>query len=157
MGKKRIFEIAKELGVKTTEITELLAKHNITKSNFSGVDDADMAIISGAFKKSGAKPALKPAARSKTATATVKAKAEPVQEKAKPAAVKPKAEPTEKKKRRSLIVKPVIMTVETKDGKTMIRRPVAAENLVKTPPAPPQKTQALPHGIFLTIAIVMRI
>ena len=29
MGKKRIFEIAKELGVKTTEITELLAKHNI--------------------------------------------------------------------------------------------------------------------------------
>lgn len=148
MGKKRIFEIAKELGVKTTQITELLAKHNITKSNFSGVDDADMAIISGAFKKSGAKPALKPAARPKAATATVKAKAEPVQEKAKPAAVKPKAEPTEKKKRRSLIVKPVIMTVETKDGKTMIRRPVAAENLVKTPPAPPQKNAGAPARNF---------
>lgn len=142
MGKKRIFEIAKELGVKSTEITELLAKHNITKTNFSGVDDADMTIISGAFKKSGGKSASKPATRSKAATGAAKAKTEPVQEKGKPAVVKPKTELTEKKERPSLIVKPVIMTVETKDGKTMIRRPVAAETLVKTPPAPSQKNES---------------
>ena len=34
MAKKRIFEVARELGVHTSEILELLAKHNINKSNF---------------------------------------------------------------------------------------------------------------------------
>ena len=34
MGKKRIFEIAKEYGVKSPEIIELLSKHNINKTNF---------------------------------------------------------------------------------------------------------------------------
>ena len=34
MGKKRIFEIAKEYGVKSPEVIELLAKHNIRKTNF---------------------------------------------------------------------------------------------------------------------------
>ena len=33
MAKKRIFEVARELGVPTQEILELLAKHNINKSN----------------------------------------------------------------------------------------------------------------------------
>ena len=45
MGKKRIFEIAKEYGVKSPEIIELLAKHNITKTNFSSVEESDVAII----------------------------------------------------------------------------------------------------------------
>ena len=45
MGKKRIFEIAKEYGVKSPEVIELLAKHNISKTNFSSVDDSEAAII----------------------------------------------------------------------------------------------------------------
>lgn len=45
MGKKRIFEIAKEYGVKSPEVIELLAKHNISKTNFSSVDDSEAAKI----------------------------------------------------------------------------------------------------------------
>ena len=48
MGKKRIFEIAKDYGVKSTEIIKLLASHNISKTNFSNADDSDIAIISAA-------------------------------------------------------------------------------------------------------------
>ena len=48
MGKKRIFEIAKEYGVKSPEVIELLAKHNISKTNFSSVDDSEAAIIHAA-------------------------------------------------------------------------------------------------------------
>ena len=51
MGKKRIFEIAKEYGVKSPEVIELLAKHNISKTNFSSVDDSEAAIIHAAFAK----------------------------------------------------------------------------------------------------------
>ena len=32
MAKKRIFEVAKELGVKTNEILDILAKNNMQKS-----------------------------------------------------------------------------------------------------------------------------
>ena len=55
MGKKRIFEIAKEYGVKSPEIIELLAKHNITKTNFSSVEESDVAIIHAAFSKKAVK------------------------------------------------------------------------------------------------------
>ena len=112
MGKKRIFEIAKEYGVKSPEIIELLAKHNISKTNFSSVDDSEAAIIHAALSK---KQALqKPQKPQTQATVNV--------EKAKPAVasapVKPRPEKTE---RPSMIVKPVIMTVETNaEGKSTI-------------------------------------
>ena len=112
MGKKRIFEIAKEYGVKSPEVIELLAKHNISKTNFSSVDDSEAAIIEAAFaKKQAALKSQKP--QPQTAASP---------EKAKPAVtpVPPKAKP-EKTERPSMIVKPVIMTVETNaDGKSTI-------------------------------------
>ena len=62
--KKRIFEVAKELGVPSMEILDLLAKHNIKKFNVSGIDDNDMAIINSRYHGGAAKPepAAKPAA-----------------------------------------------------------------------------------------------
>ena len=57
MGKKRIFEIAKEYGVRSPEVIELLAKHNIIKTNFSSVDDSEAAIIRAAFAKKQSVPA----------------------------------------------------------------------------------------------------
>ena len=53
MGKKRIFEIAKEYGVKSPEVIELLAKHNISKTNFSSVDDSEAAIIHAKTTRTG--------------------------------------------------------------------------------------------------------
>ena len=112
MGKKRIFEIAKEYGVKSPEIIELLAKHSISKTNFSSVDDSEAAIIHAAFAKKQAVPRPE---KPQTQTA-------PHVEKAKPAVTPapPKAKP-EKTERPSMIVKPVIMTVETNaEGKSTI-------------------------------------
>ena len=122
MGKKRIFELAKDYGVKSTEIIEALAKHNITnKTNFSGVDDNDIAIISATFRK---KPAESKPAKPQPA-------AQPEKPKPAPAPAKPK---TEKPERPSMIVKPVIMTVETNaEGKSTITHNALQNN--KTAPA----------------------
>ena len=51
MGNKRIYEVAKELGKTSNEIIDVLKKHNIEKTNFSGVDAKDMDIVKKAFAK----------------------------------------------------------------------------------------------------------
>ncbi|MBR4908212.1 MAG: translation initiation factor IF-2 [Acidaminococcaceae bacterium] len=117
MGKKRIFEIAKEYGVKSPEIIELLAKHNISKTNFSSVDDSEAAIISAAFSKKGVNQG-KPQPAPKPEKPQMAGKPEKPQPAATPASVKPRPEKAE---RPSMIVKPVIMTVETNaEGKSTI-------------------------------------
>ena len=117
MGKKRIFEIAKEYGVKSPEIIELLAKHNISKTNFSSVEENEAAIISAAFSKKEIKPE-----KQQTAPKPEKPQTTGKTEKAKPAVTTSPAKPKpEKAERPSMIVKPVIMTVETNaDGKSTI-------------------------------------
>ena len=113
MGKKRIFEIAKEYGVKSPEVIELLAKHNISKTNFSSVDDSEAAIIHAAFAKKQSAPAKPQKPEPQTA-----GNAEKVKPSVTPAPPKTKPEKTE---RPSMIVKPVIMTVETNaEGKSTI-------------------------------------
>ncbi len=57
MAKKRIFEVAKELGVKTNEILDILAKNNMQKSNLNVADDAVMAVVNKHFHKTA--PAAK--------------------------------------------------------------------------------------------------
>ena len=132
MGKKRIFEIAKEYGVKSPEIIELLAKHNISKTNFSSVDDSEAAIIHAVLGKKQAVP--KP--EKSPMQAAVNA------EKPKSAAtpVPPKTKP-EKTERPSMIVKPVIMTVETNaEGKsTITHNALQKDKVVK--PAPTESRQ----------------
>ncbi|MCD8198596.1 MAG: translation initiation factor IF-2 [Phascolarctobacterium sp.] len=49
MSKKRIYEIAKELGKSSRELLELLKKNNIVKTNFSAVDDNDLSIINKTY------------------------------------------------------------------------------------------------------------
>ena len=117
MGKKRIFEIAKEYGVKSPEIIELLAKHNITKTNFSSVEESDVAIIHAAFSKKAVKQEQPQAVHK-----TEKPQASGNAEKVKPAATSSPAKPRpEKTERPSMIVKPIIMTVETNaEGKSTI-------------------------------------
>ena len=125
MGKKRIFEIAKEYGVKSPEVIELLAKHSISKTNFSSVNDSEAAIIHAAFAKRQAVP--KPEKPQPQTASNV--------EKAKPAVTpaSPKTKP-EKAERPSMIVKPVIMTVETNaEGKsTITHNALQKEKVVKT-------------------------
>ena len=132
MGKKRIFELAKEYGVKSTEIIEVLAKHNINKTNFSGVDDNDVLIINNAFKKKQTE--TKPAGKQQPAAPA---------EKAKPAvttAAKPKAE---KQERPSMIVKPVIMTVETNaEGKSTITHNALRSDKINKPDVAEKKPLA---------------
>ena len=146
MGKKRIFEVAKEYGVKSPEIIELLAKHNISKTNFSSVEDSEAAIIRAAFEKKQAVPKPdkpqpapkpeKPQAASKPEKPQAAGNAEKAQPAVTAAPAKPKPEKTE---RPSMIVKPVIMTVETTaNGKSTIThnalqrdttvKPATAEN-----------------------------
>ena len=122
MGKKRIFEIAKEYGVKSPEIIELLAKHNISKTNFSSVDDSEAAIIHAALAK-------KQAVQKPQTQATVNVeKAKPA---VTPAPVKPRPEKTE---RPSMIVKPVIMTVETNaEGKSTITHNALQKDKIAKP------------------------
>ena len=131
MGKKRIFEIAKEYGVKSPEVIELLAKHNISKTNFSSVDDSEAAIIHAAFAKKQPAPVKPQKSMPQTA-----GNAEKVRPAVTPAQPKAKMEKTE---RPSMIVKPVIMTVETNaEGKSTIThnalqkdktaKPLPAEN-----------------------------
>ena len=122
MGKKRIFEIAKEYGVKSPEIIELLAKHNISKTNFSSVDDSEAAIIHAALAKK--QDVQKPQTQ---ATVNVE-KAKPA---VTPAPVKPRPEKTE---RPSMIVKPVIMTVETNaEGKSTITHNALQKDKIAKP------------------------
>ena len=135
MGKKRIFEIAKEYGVKSPEIIELLAKHNINKTNFSSVEESDVAIIHAAFSKKAVKQEQPQAVHK-----TEKPQASGSAEKVKPAATSSPAKPRpEKTERPSMIVKPIIMTVETNaEGKSTIThnalqrdkavKPVSTEN-----------------------------
>lgn len=59
MGKKRIYEVAKEYGKSTNEVLDLLKHHNIEKTNFSAVDDNDLVIIDKAYNKKAAAPAKK--------------------------------------------------------------------------------------------------
>ena len=124
MGKKRIFEIAKDYGVKSPEVIELLAKHNISKTNFSSVDDSEAAIIHAAFAKKQPAPA-------KPQTAGNAEKTKPA---VTPAPQKVKQEKTE---RPSMIVKPVIMTVETNaEGKsTITHNALQKDKSAKTSPA----------------------
>ena len=145
MGKKRIFEIAKEYGVKSPEIIELLAKHNITKTNFSSVEESDVAIIHAAFSKKAVKQEQPQAVHK-----TEKPQASGSAEKAKPAATSSPAKPRpEKTERPSMIVKPIIMTVETNaEGKSTIThnalqrdkvvKPVSTENKPENRAAVPQ-------------------
>ena len=129
MGKKRIFEIAKEYGVRSPEVIELLAKHNIIKTNFSSVDDSEAAIIRAALAKKQSVPAKPQRPEAQTSGNP---------EKTKPAVspVPPKTK-TEKAERPSMIVKPVIMTVETNaDGKsTITHNALQKDKTNKTTPA----------------------
>lgn len=59
MGKKRIYEVAKEYGKSTNEVLDLLKRHNIEKSNFSAVDDSDLVIIDKEYNKKPPVPARK--------------------------------------------------------------------------------------------------
>ncbi len=132
MAKKRIFEVARELGVPTQEILELLAKHNINKSNLNGVDDKDMSIIKSRYQGGAAKTAApKPTAAVSPVKAAPPKKAAPAKEtpaaavKATPVKEAPKTQPEDAPKAApkaparpklsdhpSMIVKPVIMTVK---------------------------------------------
>lgn len=59
MGKKRIYEVAKEYGKSTNEVLDLLKRHNIEKSNFSAADDSDLVIIDKEYNKKPPVPAKK--------------------------------------------------------------------------------------------------
>ena len=143
MGKKRIFEIAKEYGVKSPEVIELLAKHNISKTNFSSVDDSEAAIIHAAFAKKQSAPAKPQKPEPQTAGNVEKSKlaAPPVPPKAR----------AEKAERPSMIVKPVIMTVETNaEGKSTITH----NALQKDKTAKPLPTENKPDNRNMTVAPV---
>ena len=58
MGTKRIYEIAKEYGKDAREVLDLLKKHNIEKTNFSGVAEQSLGMIKDAYEK---KPTPAPA------------------------------------------------------------------------------------------------
>lgn len=49
MAKKRLYEVAKELGKTSNEVINVLAKQNITKSNFSALEDKEVELIRRAF------------------------------------------------------------------------------------------------------------
>lgn len=51
VGKKRIYEVAKEYGIKSSAILKILSAHNINKTNFSKVDGKDMKILSTSLLK----------------------------------------------------------------------------------------------------------
>jgi translation initiation factor IF-2 len=63
MAKKRIFEVAKELGVKTSEILDILAKNNIQKSNLNVADDSVMSVVNKHFHKTTPAAKVKPEAK----------------------------------------------------------------------------------------------
>ena len=138
MGKKRIFEIAKEYGVKSPEIIELLSKHNINKTNFSSVEESDVAIINAAFSKKAVKQE-QPQAVHKTEKPQPSGSAE----KAKPAATSSPAKPRpEKTERPSMIVKPIIMTVETNaEGKSTITHNALQRDKAVKPVLPENKPE----------------
>ena len=49
MAKKRLYEIAKELGRTSNEVIDVLAKQKISKTNFSALEDKEVEIIKRAF------------------------------------------------------------------------------------------------------------
>lgn len=49
MAKKRLYEVAKELGKTSNEVINVLAKQNVTKSNFSALEDKEVELIRRAF------------------------------------------------------------------------------------------------------------
>lgn len=51
MGNKRIYEVAADYGKHVNEVLDLLKKHNINKTNFSGADEQVMAVIRKAYDK----------------------------------------------------------------------------------------------------------
>ena len=54
MSKKRVHEIAKEFGVSSKEVMQVLQQHNIpAKAAVSSVDDAGYAVVAKAFNKGG--------------------------------------------------------------------------------------------------------
>ena len=51
MSKKRIYEVAKELGVKNQQVIDVLQKHNIeAKNNFNAIDEKAIDIVKKALK-----------------------------------------------------------------------------------------------------------
>lgn len=67
MGKKRIYEIAKEYGKSTNEIIDLLKTHNIEKTTLNTVDEAEIAIIDKAYNKKAPTPVKKEAEKKEPA------------------------------------------------------------------------------------------
>ncbi len=59
MAKKRIYELATEIGKSSNELLELLKKNNIKKTNFSAVDDKDMEIFARAYARKPEAPPKK--------------------------------------------------------------------------------------------------
>ena len=139
MGKKRVYEFAKELNVTSKEVLAVAKDQGIEfKNHMASIDDAQMTTIQQAMKKragakSAAKPAAKPAAKAvsetkpaaKPATAAKAAEpaksAEPAKAEAKPAEpAKAEAKPAEPAKD----LKPgTHHTVQkTADGKTKISK-----------------------------------
>ena len=94
MAKKRIFEVAKELGVKTSEILDILAKNNIQKSNLNVADDSVMSVVNKHFHKTTpqvkAKQEYKPQGNNPRVAAVPTYKPAPA--KTVPAAPRPSAE-----------------------------------------------------------------
>jgi translation initiation factor IF-2 len=141
MGKKRIFEVAKELGVKTSEVLDVLAKNKIEKSTLSVADDKVLAVVSKHFKgKSVATEKSKPAA--KPAKPAVKHAAKEEAKPAHKAAAKPAPKAEVKHPAKAEPVKAQVKTEPVKPAhaatKPAVQKP-AGESMPKAQPAAPAK------------------
>jgi translation initiation factor IF-2 len=137
---KRIFEVAKELGIKASEVVDVLAKNNIKKGNFNNVDDNDMAIIHKHFgkggqggNKAGAKPGVSSAARSEAANIS-KVEKEPVAGKNFTTSTKAESKPE--------VIKPVAAPKVDVKPEFTASKPVVASN----PAAGKQETSSVSNG-----------
>ena len=117
MSKKRLYEIAKELGKESKEVVARAKELGLdVKSHSSSVEEAVAAKIAASFKpaaapKAEAKPAAPKASTEKKAEKSEPAKPAVAKEEAKPAAPKASAE---KKAEKSEPVKPVVAKEEAK-------------------------------------------
>ena len=117
MSKKRLYEIAKELGKESKEVVARAKELGLdVKSHSSSVEEAVAAKIAASFKpaaapKEEAKPAAPKASTEKKAEKSEPAKPAVAKEEAKPAAPKASAE---KKAEKSEPVKPVVAKEEAK-------------------------------------------
>lgn len=117
MSKKRLYEIAKELGKESKEVVARAKELGLdVKSHSSSVEEAVAAKIAASFKpaaapKAEAKPAAPKASTEKRAEKSEPAKPAVVKEEAKPAAPKASAE---KKAEKSEPVKPAVAKEEAK-------------------------------------------